>query len=88
MTQRTVKHEVKLQTSVVVILGVLAFGVCAKALIPTFSVKKADAALIGRDDGMIIGTGDQYIWQLKDGQVRRCVEPDYKTPIRCTQWKN
>ena len=43
MTERTVRHEVKLQRSVVVILGVLAFGVCANAFLPAFSVKEVSA---------------------------------------------
>jgi hypothetical protein len=44
MTNRTIKHEVKLQKSVIVILGILAFGVCANALAPSFSVKDAKAS--------------------------------------------
>ena len=36
--QRTVRHEVKLQKSVIIILGVLAFGVCANAFSTAFSV--------------------------------------------------
>ena len=31
MSKRTVKHEIKLQPSVIVILGILAVGVCAIA---------------------------------------------------------
>ena len=36
--QRTVRYEVKLQKSVIIILGVLAFGVCANAFLTAFSV--------------------------------------------------
>ena len=36
--QRTVRYEVKLQKSVIIILGVLAFGVCANAFSTAFSV--------------------------------------------------
>ena len=35
---RTVRYEVKLQKSVIIILGVLAFGVCANAFSTAFSV--------------------------------------------------
>ena len=44
MTNRTIKYEVKLQTSVVVILGILAFGVFANAFAPAFAIKEALAA--------------------------------------------
>ena len=43
MTQRLVRHEIKLQKSVIVILSVLAFGVCANAFAPVFTVKGAFA---------------------------------------------
>ena len=43
MSNRTIKHEVKLQKSVIVILAGLAIGVCANALEPAFSVKEASA---------------------------------------------
>ena len=45
MTNRTIKHEIKLQKSVVVILGILAIGVCANAFAPAFSIKEAMAQL-------------------------------------------
>ena len=41
MTNRTIKHEVKLQKSVIIILAVLAFGVCANAFAPVFTIKSA-----------------------------------------------
>ena len=41
MTEKTIKHEVKLQKSVIAILAVLAFGVCANAFGPAFSIKDA-----------------------------------------------
>jgi hypothetical protein len=44
MTNRTIKHEVKLQKSVIVILAVLAIGVCANAFAPAFAIKEALAA--------------------------------------------
>ena len=43
MSNRTIKHEVKLQKSVIVILGVLAVGVFLNAFAPAFSIKDADA---------------------------------------------
>ena len=43
MAQRTVRHEVKLQKSVIIILGVLAFGVCANAFSSVFNVKEVSA---------------------------------------------
>lgn len=43
--QRTIKHEVKLQTSVVIILGLLTVGVFANAFAPTFTIKDALAEL-------------------------------------------
>ena len=43
MTQRIVRHEVELQTSVIIILGVLAFGVCANAFSSVFNVKEVSA---------------------------------------------
>ena len=45
MSNRTIKHEIKLQKSVIVILGILAVGVCANAFAPAFSVKEASAAI-------------------------------------------
>ena len=45
MSNRTIKHEIKLQKSVIVILGAIAVGVCANAFGPVFSVKDALAQL-------------------------------------------
>jgi len=41
VTQQTLKHEIKLQKSVIVVLGILAIGVCANAFAPAFSIKDA-----------------------------------------------
>ena len=42
MTKRTVQHEIKLEKSVKIILGVLAIGIMANAFTPdTFSIKDA-----------------------------------------------
>ena len=45
MTKRVVEHKIKLEKSVKVILGVLAFGVFLNAFAPAFSVKEAFAEL-------------------------------------------
>jgi hypothetical protein len=44
MTNRTIKHEVKLQKSVIIILGILAVGVFANAFAPAFAIKEAMAS--------------------------------------------
>jgi len=52
MTQRIVRHEVTLQKSVIIILGVLALGVCVNAFSSVFNVKEASAKhLIGTEKG-------------------------------------
>ena len=47
MTKRVVEHEIKLEKSVKIILGVLALGVLLNAFAPVFDVRKAfaDSAL-------------------------------------------
>jgi uncharacterized membrane protein len=45
MTEKTIKHEIKLQKSVIIILGILAVGVFANAFAPAFSIKDAMAEL-------------------------------------------
>ncbi len=86
MSNRTIKHEIKLQPSVIVILGILAVGVSAIAFAPMFSVKKADAAFGSGSDGMII-KGGPYTYQLKEGKVRHCVNQGLEKPMACTPWK-
>ena len=43
MTNRVIEHEIKLEKSVKVILGVLALGVLLNAFAPAFSVREAFA---------------------------------------------
>ena len=43
MTKRVVEHKIKLEKSVKIILGVLAFGVFLNAFAPVFDVRKAFA---------------------------------------------
>jgi hypothetical protein len=45
MTNRTIKHEIKLEKSVKIILAILAVGVFLNAFAPAFSVKEAFAEL-------------------------------------------
>ena len=45
MSNRTVKHEIKLQKSVIVILGILSVGVFLNALAPAFSINDAIAQM-------------------------------------------
>ena len=87
MSNRTIKYEIKLQKSVIIILGILAVGVSAIAFSPIFSVKKADAAFGVGSDGMIISMERPYIWHLKEGQVRGCYFNGTGHPIKCTDWK-
>ena len=47
MTKRVVEHEIKLEKSVKIILGVLAFGVFLNAFAPVFDVRKAFALSYG-----------------------------------------
>ena len=54
MTNRTIKHEVKLQKSVIIILAVLAFGVCANAFAPAFEIRDAKA---GQYEEILIAGG-------------------------------
>ena len=48
MKNKTITHEVKLQKSVIVILGLMAFGLCANVFAPALSVK----------DALALGSGD------------------------------
>ena len=45
MSNKTITHEVKLQKSVIVILGIMAFGLCANVFAPVFKVEEALAAV-------------------------------------------
>ena len=44
MNKRVVEHKIKLEKSVKIILGVLAFGVFLNAFAPVFDVREASAA--------------------------------------------
>ena len=45
MTKRVIEHEIKLEKSVKIILGVLAFGVFLNAFAPVFDVRKGVASI-------------------------------------------
>jgi hypothetical protein len=45
MTNKTITHEVKLQKSVIIILGVMALALCANVFGPVLSVNPALAEL-------------------------------------------
>ena len=45
MSNKTITHEVKLQKSVIVILGIMAFGLCANVFAPALSINPAMANL-------------------------------------------
>ena len=45
MTKRVVEHEIKLEKSVKIILGVLAFGVFLNAFAPVFDVRDVFAGI-------------------------------------------
>jgi hypothetical protein len=49
MTNRVVEHEIKLEKSVKIILGVLALGVLLNAFAPAFDVREAFAELDNLD---------------------------------------
>jgi hypothetical protein len=58
MSERKVIHEVKLQKSVVIILGALAFGVCANVFAPAFTIEDALAELYGGNSLYIKHSGN------------------------------
>ena len=92
MSNRTIKHEIKLQPSVIILLGLLALGVCASVFAPVFSVRKAEAAFGGGNE-MIAADARGGIWQLKDGRVRLCSSDTNYTALKgseiysgCSSW--
>ena len=57
MSNKTITHEVKLQKSVIVILGIMAFGLCANVFAPALSVKPALAQLASHPTITLIHKG-------------------------------
>ena len=58
MTKRVEEHEIKLEESVKVILGVLALGVVLHAFVPIFDVTKAFAESI--DESVYVYQGGSW----------------------------
>ena len=56
MTKRVVEHEIKLEKSVKVILGVLAFGVLFNAFAPVLDVREALAGPSGYTSSLFGGS--------------------------------
>ena len=78
MSDRIIKHEIKLQPSLIVILFIFAVSVCIYAISPVVSAKKANAAFGAGSD--MIAASDGVVWQLKDGKVRACFTNE------CARW--
>lgn len=57
MTTRVIEHKIKLEKSVKIILGVLAFGVFLNAFAPAFSVREAFAELYGGESLNVFVSG-------------------------------
>ena len=57
MTKRVVEHEIKLEKSVKIILGVLALGVLLNAFAPVFSVREAFTGLLNTLSEMLSQDG-------------------------------
>jgi hypothetical protein len=56
MTKRVVEHEIKLEKSVKIILGVLAFGVLLNAFAPVLDVREALAGPSGYTSSLFGGS--------------------------------
>ena len=57
MNKRVVEHKIKLEKSVKIILGVLAFGVFLNAFAPVFDVREAFAELYGGESLNVFVSG-------------------------------
>mgnify|MGYP001486175555 CR=1 FL=1 len=49
MNKKTITHEIKLQKSVIIILGIIALGLCANVFAPALSIEDAIADLDSGD---------------------------------------
>ena len=88
MSNRTIKHEIKLQPSVVVLLGLLTIAVCAYVFAPVFAVRNAEASFVAGDEMIVAdAVSSANLWQLKDGKVRLCVHfRPIVGPAKCSEW--
>ena len=57
MTKRVIKHEIKLEKSVKIILAALAVGVLAHAFVPTFTINSA----LARAHNILRSTGTMNV---------------------------
>ena len=58
MNKRVVEHEIKLEKSVKIILGVFALGVLLNAFAPAFSIREAFAELSSGSTLYIVHSGN------------------------------
>lgn len=65
MSNRTVKHEIKLPKYLIVLLAMLVIGLFANAFAPVFSIKDAYAS--GHDWGMQITTATEGVVSAING---------------------
>lgn len=57
MTNRTVKHEIKLPKYLIVLLAMMVIGLFANVFSPTFSIKEASAQALDLSDYSMIKGG-------------------------------
>ncbi len=84
MSNRVIKHEIKLQPSVIVLLGLLTIAVCTYVFAPVFAVRNAEASFVGGDE--MISSSGKVVWQLKDGEVRYCLPRLMEEYVDCSSW--
>ena len=71
MSDRRITHEVKLQKSVIIILGLLAVGVMANAFAPAFNIKDAMATVMTRGDYQ-----NPIVMMIKEWPSLKCIGCD------------
>ncbi len=57
MSNRTIKHEIKLQPSVIILLRLFTIAVCAYVFAPAFAVRNAEASFVGGDEMIAAAIG-------------------------------
>ena len=72
MTKRVIEYEIKLETSLKIILAALAFGVLAHAFVPAFSVKSAVSEVIKGTLSVSLSGPVQLSGKLGLGGAVRC----------------
>jgi len=86
MSNRTIKHEIKLQPSVIVLLGLLTIAVCAYVFAPVFAVRNAEASFVGGNEMIAADPTTRRMWHMKDGEVRACFWAGNTRDVSCTPW--